>query len=269
VVTDGSTSSAWAYEGGSNSLSWTGELDPGLFDVSAGGGITNYVPLSQFTTPIGFPSNCDDGAFAVTVPSFTYNGVSHTSVIFSVDATIETGTASGLASGSVNQNFPDATPPNNLLAPFWRDLNGCAGGNLYVAVLGDETFNWTVYEWEDIPHFGSTDAATFQIWVLNDSSLQGILPQAHFTYGRLDNTGVGATVGAEDAAGTNGSTYFYNGAGTPPEVGVDLHVNTLPGGTATLGFQVTTDCSADTVINQGDLSNGDNSESAIAVTACP
>ncbi len=32
----------------------------------------------------------------------------------------------------------------------------------------------------------------------------------------LDNTGLGVTVGVENAEGTDGSNYFFNGAGTPP-----------------------------------------------------
>jgi hypothetical protein len=185
-----------------------------------------------------------------------------------MNGTIEAGSASGVGTSFLNQEFPDATPPNNLLAPFWRDLNPCAGGNLYVAILNSGAFQWTVYEWEDIQHFGSTDAATFQVWVLNDGSPTGVLPQAHFTYGRLDNTTVGATVGAENMDGTIGDAMFYDGAGIPPQVGVDVHVNTLDGGSATLGFQVETDCSVDTVVNQGDLSNSGANEVAIAATSC-
>ena len=137
-----------------------------------------------------------------------------------------------------------------------------------MAVLTSGPFTWTVFEWTDVPHFGSTDAATFQVWLLADGSPAGILPQAHFTYGRLDNTNVNLTVGAENADGTNGSNYFYNGNGTAPAIGTDLHVNTLNGGSATLGFQVVTDCSDDVVANIADLSSATADETAIAVTQC-
>ena len=267
-VVNGLTSSAWAYDSNSNSLSWTGELDPGGLEVVADFPVTNYVPLSLFGPPVSLPTNCDDGASIFNVPSFTYNGSSYSQVIWSVNGTLEAGTASGLATSFDNQEFPDATPPNNLLAPYWRDLNACAGGEWYVAVLSSGPFTWTVFEWTDVPHFGSTDAATFQVWLLADGSPTGVLPQAHFTYGRLDNTDVNLTVGAENADGTNGSNYFYNGNGTAPAIGTDLHVNTLNGGSATLGFQVVTDCSDDVVVNQADLSSGDGDESAIAVTQC-
>jgi uncharacterized repeat protein (TIGR01451 family) len=267
VVIGGLTSSPWAYDGGTNSLSWTGELDVGTLDVIASPSPFGYVPLGAFFAPFGLPSNCDDGALIVNVPSFTYNGASYAQVIWSVNGTLEAGTASGQATSFANQNLPDPTPPNNLLAPFWRDLDLCAGGNWYVGTLTDGVGTWLIFEWEDVPHFGSPDAATFQIWLELDGSPTA--PAINYTYARMDNTGVGATVGAENTTGTDGASYFFNGAGTPPAVGVDLGVVVLPGGSATLGFQIVTDCSADPTVNEGELTNGANSERAIAVTTCP
>ncbi len=268
TVTDGSTSSAWAYDGGSNSLSWTGELDLGEISVSPSPAPFGYFSLGAFgVIPFDLPGNCDDGAWSLNVPTFTYNGASYSSVIWSVNGTIEAGTASGLATSFANQDLPDATPPNNVLAPFWRDLNLCNGGNWYVASLSAGSSAWTIYEWENTPHFGSADAVTMQVWIgINGTAAAGNI---HYVYERLDNTGAGTTVGAENASGTIGDSYFFSGLGTAPAVGVDLLVETLSSGNVTLGFQVTTDCSEDSIVNTGDLSNGDKAESAIAVTSCP
>lgn len=68
-----------------------------------------------------------------------------------------------------------------------------------------------------------------------------------FQYTLLDNTGVGATVGAENADETDGSIYFFNGAGT------DVHVNTLAGGDATFCFQIEANCSVDPITNDRTL----------------
>ena len=267
-VTAGSTLSPWTYDAASNSISWTGELDPGGLEVAPNFTVTGYIPLAALgVAPTAFPTNCDDGGTIFNVPSFTYNGQSYTQVIWSVNGTLEAGTDSGVASSFANQDFPDEEIPNNVLAPYWRDINGCDGGSWSVGVLNSGPFQWTVFEWTDIPHFGSTDAVSFQVWLLNDGSPVGVLPQAHFTYGRLDNVNDG-TVGAENASGTDGSTMYFDGAGTPPSVGVDVHVNTLQGGTATLGFQVQVDCSDDLIINQALLEHEAGSEGAIAVTSC-
>jgi len=270
TVTNGSTTSPWAYDAASNSMTWTGELDPNGIDVSADGNITDYISLASLgVAPIELPADCDDGSLALTVPPFTFNGESYSEVIFSVNGTVEAGTDSGVATSFDNQNFPNAIVPNNLLAPFWRDLNACDGGNLYAGNLGDGTYTWTVFEWEDVPHFGSTDAATFQVWILNDGSPTD-LPQAHFTYGRLDNVTVGATVGAENSDGSVGDSYFFNGSGVAPTVGTDLWVNSLPGGTASFDFQVQASCRRlnKRILNEANITNNISNETAIAVSYC-
>ncbi len=268
-ITLGVTTSPWAYDAGTNSLTWEGELNPGGIRVGADGNIFGYFSLGGIgIAPEPFPDNCDDGGIIFNVPSFTFNGESYSEVIWSVNGTLEAGTASGLATSFDNQNFPDSTPPNNLLAPYWRDLNGCDGGSWTVGNLSAGPFSWTVFEWTDIPHFGSTDAATFQVWLLADTSPQGVLPSVHYTYGRLDNVNAGLTVGAENADGTDGVSYFFNGVGTPPQVNQDLSIGVVPGGSLTLGFEVEADCSDDLIVNEANLTGTDSSEVAIAVTSC-
>ena len=126
-----------------------------------------------------------------------------------------------------------------------------------------------MFEWTDIPHFGSEDAVSFQVWLLADISPQGVFPPIHFTYGRLDNVNAGVTVGAENADGSIGVSYFFNDTGTPPQVGEDLSVDSTVGGSATLGFQVTAKCrNQDLIINEANLSAEGGDEKAIAVTTC-
>lgn len=269
TITDGTTTSAWAYDKKSKSLSWTGELRPGAIDLAANGNIFGYFSLASIGVEASeLPGNCDDGATIVDVPAFTYNGASYTQVIWSVNGTLEAGTESSLATSFANQNLPDATPPNNIIAPFWRDLNACDTGNLYTATLSAGPYSWNVFEWENVPHFGSEDAATFQVWLRVNGSPTDV-PQAHFAYGRLDNVDDGATVGAENADGSAGASYFFNGSGTPPQVGVDVWITSVAGGAATLSFDAKADCDdGDVIVNKGLLNSGDTNESAIAVTAC-
>lgn len=270
-VVNGSTSSAWAYDEGSNSLSWTGELDQGGMDISADPGNSvpgGYLPLSIFFAPLALTCNgdCDDGGYFFNVPAYTYNGETYTQALFSVNGTIEAGSASGAFSSFANQNLPDPSLPNNVMAPFWRDLNLNAGGNMYIGVLSVGCGTVTAYEWEAVPHFGSTDTVTMQVWIGNDGGcVEGLI---HYTYGPMDNTGNGGTVGAENASGSVGTSYFYNGAGTAPVEGDELLLSVLDGGSATLGFQVETSCSDTLTVNQADLSTADADETAIAVTSC-
>ena len=50
------------------------------------------------------------------------------------------------------QTFPNPARPNNVIAPFWTDLNttgGTAGNNaIQVNVLGDGDSDWIVIDFE-------------------------------------------------------------------------------------------------------------------------
>ncbi len=137
---------------------------------------------------------------------------------------------------------------------------------MYIAVLSVGGGNqWTLYEWEQ---------SLISVALIRLRCRYGSATTAHhlkvksINYGPMDNTSVGGTVGAENGAGTVGMSYFYNGAGTAPVEGDELLVQTLNGGSATLGFQVVADCDADAVVNRGELSNDGGDEAAIAVTQC-
>jgi uncharacterized repeat protein (TIGR01451 family) len=184
-----------------------------------------YFPLASLgVAPFGCPSNCDDGGFVLNIPAFNYNNQTYTQVIWSVNGTIEAGTASGVASSATNQNLPSPATPNNVLAPWWTDLNLGAGGNWYVAVLNAGPDQYTVYEWEDVPRFGDNSSTfSFQVWILNGTD------NIWFVYdGFAGNTGDGTT-GAENADGTVGDTVYFDGAGTLPWGGPDLGVASVPG----------------------------------------
>ncbi len=264
-VSGGSTISPWSYDAGTNSLSWTGMLDVSSFGLSASPSPFGFFPLASIgVTPFACPSNCDDGGFILNVPSFVYKGQSYNQVIWSVNGTVEAGTSSGLAAGGSNQELPSPTPPNNLMAPLWADLNLGAGGNWYVASLSSGPNSYLVYEWNDVPLFSdNTRRYSFQIWVQNGAS-----GNIWFTYDQVDTPLPNLTVGVEDDGGIAGASRYFNGTGTAPAVGTDLKVTEVFGGSATLGFDAEATCSSDPIINRANLSSGAQSETAIAVTKC-
>ena len=157
------------------------------------------------------------------------------------------------------------------MAPFWRDLNLNTGGTMSAALFGLGGCGGSALglEWLGVPHFGDAGATVnMQVWIFSDSScLAGVIS---YQYGDM-STGIlnGGTIGVENSTGTLGDTRFYNGAGIAPSVdGEELVISATQGGSATLGFQVTTDCSEDLVINSADLSHGGGNEKAIALTSC-
>ena len=125
--------------------------------------------------------------------------------------------------------LPDPAKPNNMIAPFWTDLDlasddGYGGGFWYAATVNDGGADWLVFEWENAQRYEDADTAfTFQIWMKVGED------QVFFTYDRLDGALDLSVVGAENDDGTAGATYYYNDGdgietGTAPEPGTVLQV---------------------------------------------
>jgi minor extracellular serine protease Vpr len=164
-----------------------------------------------------------------------------------------------------NQRLPDPAMPNNVIAPLWTDLDmdGSAaddpgGGTWTIAVLEDGSDEFLVVEWEDAQQYGdATTTYTFQVWIQLGTS------KVWFVYEDLpgDLAAYGLTVGAEDAGGETGATYYYNpnDLGAPPEgiapqAGSDLTVESLAS-TASFTFSLLVDSLADLAEGQGVITN--------------
>jgi uncharacterized repeat protein (TIGR01451 family) len=206
-----------------DTLTWTGTLPtigiPTLVESSE----TGYFSLAGIgVTPDPCPTDCDNGGFPITGLDITYQGQHYTEAIWSVNGTLELGQASGVTSGALNQELPNPAIPNNLLAPWWTDLNLGAAGNWYISDLTDGVNHFTVFEWEDVPLLDdATSTATFQIWFLDGSDL------IWFTYDEITGDTSVATVGVENQDGTFGDSYYYDGVGTLPSSANDLIVTDL------------------------------------------
>lgn len=183
-----------------------------------------YVSLAGLgVTPAPPPTDCDEGGYLMGGLNVEYFGQTYTDGIWSVNGTLELGQQSNRSSGN-NRAMPDTDPPNNLLAPWWTDLDLCAGGNIYFGIVSDATRTWTVFEWEDVPRFNDPASSfTFQVWLQQGTS------NIHFVYGSSAGSLVDGTTGAENGDGTRGATYYYNGTGASPWSSGDLKVITAPG----------------------------------------
>ena len=197
-----------------------------------------YFSLASLgVSPAPLPGNPDDGALLLSGLDFWYAGNHYVDGIWSVNGTIEAGTASGTATGGANAPIPDPTLPNNLIVPWWTDLDMTSGGNWYSATLsagGPES--WDVFEWENVPRFGDPSSTfTFQVWIERGTD------KIWFTYASSTGDTTDGTVGAETADGTVGDQYYFDGVGTNPwdTPGTDLRVLTgapTPGETHTITF---------------------------------
>jgi subtilisin family serine protease len=218
-----------ADQRGASALSFEGTLYGAAFpEVTVGVGTApyGYLPLAW----IGAPPNVthsDESCANFFVPPFVYAGETYGAIGMVSNGYAVVGGCTGSQDiDFINQVLPDPAPPNNVLAPFWTDLNPSAGGNYYAYTVGDGVNNWLVLEWEDAPNWGDGELNSFQIWI----GLDGY-EEINFTYGTTLSDGDGGwlTVGAENAYGNSGANYYVDGDGTLPAYGTDVGVTSVPG----------------------------------------
>jgi hypothetical protein len=218
-----------ADQRGASALSFEGTLygaAPPEVTVGVGAAPYGYLPLAL----IGAPPNVthsDESCVNFSVPAFIYAGETYNTIGMVSNGYAVVGGCTGSQDiDYINQVLPDPAPPNNVLAPFWTDLNPSNGGNYYAYTLSDGVNSWLVLEWEDAPNFGDGELNSFQIWI----GLDGY-EEINFTYGWTLSDGDGGwlTVGAENAYGNSGENYYADGVGTLPTYGTDVGVTSVPG----------------------------------------
>ncbi|MGB6992506.1 MAG: S8 family serine peptidase, partial [Thermoanaerobaculia bacterium] len=221
---------------------WSGMLAPGGIDVVENPSPFGYLPLSAFFAPLPCSSVCDDSSITLTgIPSFDYFGATYNAVVMGSNGIVVIGDDDTDAFTPSNQELPNPVTPNNVIAPFWTDIDmdgtdpGDDGAGIwYAGILGDGTFNYLIMEWEAVEEWDVPGPTyTFQVWIVLETS------EIFFVYENFDDFPSFLTVGAEDITGNIGSSYYFDGAGTAPVVGTDLEVVGVLS-TASFSFQVET-----------------------------
>jgi len=212
-------------------------------DISIGPGSSpagGYLPLSAFGIP-PIAGVGDDTLTNFNVPPFLYGGEVYSRVGVASNGYLVIGGGSGVDNTINNQNFPDPTRPNNVIAAFWTDLNPAAAGAIRIATLSGGGDTWLVVDWQGVREFSTAgNTHSFQIWigVNNDAN-----PAEDVSIAYGPNTGSGdngrLTVGAENKVGSRGGNVYFNGTGTLPVNGTQLRVTSSPpvaGGNVTFTY---------------------------------
>jgi hypothetical protein len=198
--------------------------------IAPGPSIAGYLPLSLFgVAPIGGVG--DDTITNFNVPPFTFAGETWSQLGVSSNGYLVVGGGSGPDNSINNQNFPNPSRPNNVLAGFWTDLNPAAAGAIRITVLTDGIDNWIVVDWAGVREFSTaSNLHSFEIWIgINGNSTPG--SDVSYAYGVNTGTGDGgfASVGAENRFGNRGNNTYFDGTGTLPANGTELRVTSTPG----------------------------------------
>ena len=170
---------------------WTDSNEPG-------GPTYAWVDISTTGTAITLG---DDDTETVALPfTFPFYGADQTAVTISSNGNLQFG---GASTAYENTPLPSAADPNNMVALFWDDLNPGGGGSVRYQNMGDGRF---IVQYTAVPRFsGGTGALTAQI-ILSESGA------VTYQYQTVPSTVNSATVGIENADGTDGLQIVYDGA---------------------------------------------------------
>ncbi len=237
--------------GSGDGVQWSGTLSPALppnvTGVTPGTGpVGGYLPLSGFGGNLTIPGG-DDAITSVNVPTFFYGGEPYSQIGVSTNGFIVVGSSSSADATPFPQHFPNAARPNNVIAPFWSDLNttgGGAAGTILVNVLGNGSHSWIIVDWEGAKNFSNATTHTGEIWLQIPGGASGAGAASEditISYGAANaaagDPGTGINWGAENRTGTSGA----NIASAPAD-NTEYKVHTTPptaGGSVSIPFDVT------------------------------
>jgi hypothetical protein len=177
--------------------------EPGVPAVDPGAS-PGYLPLDGFgvpVTPVGDETvvnfNLTGALLEFAGQSWDRIGVDSNGYVVLGGATVDDNNCCNLPGG------PDPARPNNVLAPFWTDLNGATAPGILVGFLGNATDEWLVVEFR-LDVFGTNDERRFQVWIGDNSEFDDDDSEdITFAYSaaQTDPSGQDFLVGAENQLG--------------------------------------------------------------------
>jgi hypothetical protein len=203
---------------------------PPIISIAPGvGPAGGYLPLSLFgITPIAGMG--DETLVNFNTPAFEFGSEVYGTLGVTSNGYVVIGGGGSADLDFVPQTFPDPNSPNNVLAPFWTDLNPGAGGAVRIGALTDGVNDWLVIDWEGVPTFGTAQLQSFEMWIQTNAEA------ITYSFGTVTGTGSpdGLTVGAENRDGSSGVNL-----GSVPAAGNEFVITAgapTAGGSATVTY---------------------------------
>ena len=117
-------------------------------------------PSACTPDPIG-----DEEIINFNVPSFVYGGVTYTSIGVDSNGYLVLGGGTSEDNNCCNLPAgPGSGRPNNVLAPFWTDLDGTGAPGIFADVLTDGVNTWLVIEYR-VNVFGTNTLRRSRSWI--------------------------------------------------------------------------------------------------------
>ncbi len=129
--------------------------------------------------------------------NFKFYGVPKTQIYVSSNGFLTFGTLN--TNTFTNASIPNSAVPNNIIAPFWDDLDGRTQGTVHYKQEGNK-FTIQFTNWQK---YSATGSLTFQVVLYANGSI-------FVYYNNMNATLNSATVGIENEAGAIGLQVAYN-----------------------------------------------------------
>ncbi|OGL42779.1 MAG: hypothetical protein A2161_04255 [Candidatus Schekmanbacteria bacterium RBG_13_48_7] len=147
----------------------------------------------------------DDDSADISIPfNFQFYGNTYSTVTISTNGYMAFGGENG--SDWSNDPMPDISSPNNIICPFWDDLDFSLGGlGAFYTTLGTTPDRIFAVMWRNVPHHSSsTDSFNFEVLLHETTN------DIKFQYQTMTGSyasGTSTTVGIEDSDGLIGLRY--------------------------------------------------------------
>ena len=98
-----------------------------------------------------------------------------------------------------NEGIPTPGMPDNMISPFWDDLDGSNQGTVYYQQTADKL----IIQYTNWQRYSATGSLTFQVVLQSNNKI-------YFYYNNMNATTNSSTVGIENMNGTDGLQISYN-----------------------------------------------------------
>jgi type IX secretion system substrate protein/nidogen-like len=136
------------------------------------------------------------GPFSIGFP-FKFYGDVKNDVYVSSNGIVMFGTLS--SNVFTNGTIPNSAVPNDMIAPFWDDLDGSSQGDVYYQQDGDKF----IIQFDNWPKYNTSSGLTFQVVLYSSGKIL-------VYYENMTATLSSCTVGIENGTGTDALQVVYN-----------------------------------------------------------
>jgi subtilisin family serine protease len=175
----------------------------------------DWVDISGIGEPLSFSDDQNQGPFSLgfTMPFYDgfFNSIricSNGFISFTSDATDWT-----------NDPIPYTEEPDNLVAPFWDDLDPSSGGMIYFYTNNVDT---AIVEWENVPHYQYSGEGlyTFEAILLASGDIV-------YQYASVEGEVASNTIGIENSDASIGLQVVYDSPYVANELAVRINIPTF------------------------------------------